>query len=104
MSGDHKHTAKEADYRMGRSQKSKRARKHRKEALFARVGKNVGHPSHVSGRRWRCREPFAFSNTLLRRVTCRRTDKAKPNIEELAETQPARAGVGMDGNALQEAG
>lgn len=89
---------------MGRMQKSKRARKHRKQALFARVGINVGHPSHVSGRRWRCREPFAFSDTLLRRVACRRTDKAKPNVEELVETKSTPAAASTDGNALQAAG
>jgi len=32
---------------------SKRARRSRKEARFAALEPNIGHPSHESGRRWK---------------------------------------------------
>ena len=40
------------------SQASKRGRRNRKEAKAAGFHKNVGHPSHKSGRRWRPREQW----------------------------------------------
>lgn len=38
------------------SQASKRGRRNRKEAKAAGFHKNVGHPSHKSGRRWKPRD------------------------------------------------
>lgn len=37
-------------------QASKRSRKARKQAKFAGLPKNTGHPSHVSGRRYKIKE------------------------------------------------
>ncbi len=37
---------------MGKMQSSKRARKAREKAKFMGLPGHVGHPSHVSGRRW----------------------------------------------------
>lgn len=38
------------------SQASKRGRRNRKEAKAAGFHKNVGHPSHKSGRRWKSKD------------------------------------------------
>jgi hypothetical protein len=38
---------------MSKTQASKRSRRARKEAKFADLPKNMGHPSHVSNKRWK---------------------------------------------------
>jgi hypothetical protein len=40
---------------MSRHQASKRSRRHRKQARHAALDRNVAHPSHMAGRRWRFR-------------------------------------------------
>ena len=38
---------------MGKQQNSKRSRAHRKQAKHFELARNEGHPSHMSGRRWK---------------------------------------------------
>lgn len=45
---------------MGKTQASKMSRRARKEAKFAGLPKNTGHPSHVSNKRWKHHKKFKW--------------------------------------------